>query len=75
MDASAPSFVRIEPLDGDADLDGVLDVPLEPPLAGIIGRLARREVDAGRRPGPADIQPLYVRRPDAELARDARVER
>ena len=53
----------------------LLDVPLEPPLAGIIGRLARREVDAGHRPGPADIQPLYVRRPDAELARDARVER
>ena len=29
MDASAPSFVRIEPLDGDADLDGVLDVEAE----------------------------------------------
>jgi tRNA threonylcarbamoyladenosine biosynthesis protein TsaB len=53
----------------------LLDAPLDPPLAGIIGRLARREVDAGHRPGPADIQPLYVRRPDAELARDARVER
>jgi tRNA threonylcarbamoyladenosine biosynthesis protein TsaB len=48
---------------------------LEPPLAGIIGRLARAEVEAGLRPGPADIQPLYVRRPDVELARDARVER
>jgi tRNA threonylcarbamoyladenosine biosynthesis protein TsaB len=48
---------------------------LEPALAGIIGRMARVAVEAGNRPGPADIQPLYVRRPDAELARDARVER
>jgi tRNA threonylcarbamoyladenosine biosynthesis protein TsaB len=47
---------------------------LEPPLAGIIGRLAGAAVGAGQQPGPADIQPLYVRRPDAELARDARVE-
>ena len=48
---------------------------LEPQLAAVIGRLARAEVVAGGRPGPADIEPLYVRRPDAELARDARVER
>lgn len=48
---------------------------LEPPLAGVIGRLARAEIVAGRHPGPDEIQPLYVRRPDAELARDARVER
>jgi tRNA threonylcarbamoyladenosine biosynthesis protein TsaB len=54
---------------------GVFAASLEPPLAGVIARLARAEADAGRRPGPADIQPLYVRRPDAELARDARVER
>jgi len=56
-------------------LHGELAPMLEPPLAGIIGRLARAEVAAGRRPGPADIQPLYVRRPDVELTRDARVER
>lgn len=54
---------------------GVLAPVLEPPLAGVIARLARAEVAAGRRPGPADIQPLYVRRPDVELARDARVGR
>jgi tRNA threonylcarbamoyladenosine biosynthesis protein TsaB len=54
---------------------GVLATVAEPPLAGIIGRLARAEAAAGRRPGPADIEPLYVRRPDVELARDARVER
>ena len=54
---------------------GELAPALEPPLAGIIGRLAGADVEAGRRPGPADIQPLYVRRPDVELVRDARVER
>jgi tRNA threonylcarbamoyladenosine biosynthesis protein TsaB len=54
---------------------GVLAPSLEPPLAGVIGRLARAEVAAGHKPGPADIQPIYVRRPDAELARDARVQR
>jgi hypothetical protein len=54
--------------------DGVLPPGLDPPLAGIIGRLAQAEIAAGRRPGPADIQPLYVRRPDVELARTARVE-
>jgi tRNA threonylcarbamoyladenosine biosynthesis protein TsaB len=48
---------------------------LEPPLAGVTGRLARAEVLAGNRPGPAEIQPLYVRRPDVELVRDARVGR
>jgi len=55
--------------------DGVLPAVLAPALAGIIGRLARAEVEAGRRPGPADIQPLYVRRPDVELVREARVQR
>jgi tRNA threonylcarbamoyladenosine biosynthesis protein TsaB len=54
---------------------GLLAPVLEPPLAGIIGRLARAEIAAGRRPGPADIEPLYVRRPAVELARNARVER
>ena len=54
---------------------GVLAPSLEPLLAGIIGRLARAEIERGHQPGPADIQPIYVRRPDAELARDARVQR
>jgi tRNA A37 threonylcarbamoyladenosine modification protein TsaB len=44
---------------------------LEPPLAATIGIMALACVRAGHRPGAADIQPLYVRRPDAELARDA----
>jgi tRNA threonylcarbamoyladenosine biosynthesis protein TsaB len=50
---------------------GLLSDPLEPALGGTIGRLALARVRAGERPGPADIQPLYVRRPDAELAREA----
>jgi tRNA threonylcarbamoyladenosine biosynthesis protein TsaB len=54
---------------------GELAPVLEPALAGTIGRLAWVEVQAGRRPGPADIHPIYVRRPDVELTRDARVER
>jgi tRNA threonylcarbamoyladenosine biosynthesis protein TsaB len=55
--------------------NAVLAPVLEPPLAGIIARLARGEVAAGRKPGPGDIQPLYVRRPDVELTRDTGVGR
>jgi tRNA threonylcarbamoyladenosine biosynthesis protein TsaB len=44
---------------------------LEPALAGIIGRMAAAEVRAGHRPGPADIQALYVRRPYSEPAGEA----
>ncbi len=41
-----------------------------PPLAGAIGRLAIVRARRGGAVDPADIQPLYVRRPDAELARE-----
>jgi tRNA A37 threonylcarbamoyladenosine modification protein TsaB len=41
-----------------------------PPLAGTIGRLALRRHSAHA--DPASVRPLYVRRPDAEIARDAR---
>ena len=41
-----------------------------PPLAGIIGRLAVVRARAGQTVAPAGVQPLYVRRPDAEVARD-----
>jgi tRNA threonylcarbamoyladenosine biosynthesis protein TsaB len=41
-----------------------------PALAATIGRLALWRARAGSASGPAAIQPLYVRRPDAELARD-----
>jgi tRNA threonylcarbamoyladenosine biosynthesis protein TsaB len=42
-----------------------------PPLAGTIGRLA--DGDRGRAVRPHAVVPLYVRRSDAELARDRRV--
>jgi tRNA threonylcarbamoyladenosine biosynthesis protein TsaB len=41
-----------------------------PMLAGTIGRLAAAR--AGEAGEPSDIRPLYVRRPDAEIARDSR---
>jgi len=44
---------------------------VHPPLAGVIGRVAAARVAEGEAPGPDDIGPLYVRRPDAELAREA----
>ena len=46
--------------------------PPVPPLAGTIARLATEQARAGHRPAPDDIRPLYIRRPDAERARDAR---
>ena len=46
--------------------------PPAPPLAGTIARLATEQARAGHRPPPDDIRPLYIRRPDAERARDAR---
>jgi tRNA threonylcarbamoyladenosine biosynthesis protein TsaB len=45
--------------------------PLVPLLAGVIGQLATISLNSGQRPLPDAIRPLYVRRPDAELARDA----
>jgi tRNA threonylcarbamoyladenosine biosynthesis protein TsaB len=45
--------------------------PSAPPLAGTIAILAGGELLAGEHP-PHAIRPLYVRRTDAELARDAR---
>lgn len=42
-----------------------------PPLAGAIGRMALVLARSGTRPGPAGVQPLYVRRPDAEIARES----
>lgn len=43
-----------------------------PLIAGAIARLATDAAAHGARPAPDAIRPLYVRRPDAELARDAR---
>lgn len=46
-----------------------------PAIAATIGRLALVEAEAGRAVAPAGIRPLYVRRPDAEVARDAAARR
>jgi tRNA threonylcarbamoyladenosine biosynthesis protein TsaB len=46
--------------------------PASPLLAGVIAILATIEYRNGHRPPPHAIRPLYVRRPDAELARNAR---
>jgi len=43
-----------------------------PALAGAIGRIAVERARAGQLLDPAGIQPLYVRRPDAEIERDRR---
>jgi tRNA threonylcarbamoyladenosine biosynthesis protein TsaB len=47
--------------------------PPAPTLAATIAHIATRIGRAGAQPAPDDIRPLYVRRPDAELARDARL--
>jgi tRNA threonylcarbamoyladenosine biosynthesis protein TsaB len=43
--------------------------PIAPPIAGTVATLAARAAADGHRPSPDAIRPLYVRRPDAELAR------
>jgi tRNA threonylcarbamoyladenosine biosynthesis protein TsaB len=45
------------------------------PLAAAIGRLAIAAAARGETVVPAGVQPLYVRRPDAELAREAATRR
>jgi tRNA threonylcarbamoyladenosine biosynthesis protein TsaB len=44
--------------------------PVVPLLAAVIAMLATIEYKSGHRPPPHAIRPIYVRRPDAELARD-----
>ncbi len=44
--------------------------PVVPLLAGVIAVLATIDYTKGHRPRPHAIRPLYVRRPDAERARD-----
>lgn len=44
-----------------------------PMLAGAIGRLALARARRGETVDAAGVRPLYIRRPDAELARDRRV--
>jgi tRNA threonylcarbamoyladenosine biosynthesis protein TsaB len=49
--------------------------PIAPSLAGTIARLAADAARRGECPPPHAIRPLYVRRSDAELVRDARLPR
>jgi len=42
------------------------------PIAGAVGLLARARARRGETIDPAAIQPLYIRRPDAVIAREAR---
>ena len=50
--------------------DAVTVIDPTPPMAPAVAALAAREAAAGRLRGPEAVRPLYVRRPDAELARD-----
>jgi tRNA threonylcarbamoyladenosine biosynthesis protein TsaB len=55
--------------------DGRVADSATPLLAGTIAVLGAARAATGECPPPHAIRPLYVRRPDAELARDARVTR
>jgi tRNA threonylcarbamoyladenosine biosynthesis protein TsaB len=55
--------------------EAVIAEPPMPLLAGTIAQIATDAARAGHRPSPDAIRPLYVRRTDAELARDARTGR
>jgi tRNA A37 threonylcarbamoyladenosine modification protein TsaB len=52
-------------------LPAAVQVLAPPMLASTIARLAVSTMEAGSAVTPDRIQPLYVRRPDAEVARDA----
>jgi len=52
-------------------LDARFASPIAPPLAAVVARLALPVLERDA-PPPHAIRPTYVRRPDAELARDAR---
>jgi len=51
-------------------LAGWTVLPQTPLLAGTIGRMAVARAEQGDTIHPAAVQPLYVRRPDAEIARE-----
>lgn len=55
---------------GETQADRVTVQDEVPPLAGEIARMAAERAEAGATIGPGAIQPIYIRRPDAELARE-----
>jgi len=75
--SGAPSFIGDgATLYGDVVVTAVPSariVPM-PLLAGTVGRLALRASRRGDAVDPAGLQPLYVRRPDAEVARERALE-
>ena len=54
-----------------AELTGTAQVVASPLLAPIAGLMAGALAAAGGSVDPAGVQPIYVRRPDAEVAREA----
>jgi tRNA threonylcarbamoyladenosine biosynthesis protein TsaB len=48
----------------------IIDVP---PLAGVIGLMAAIMAETGETIEPAEVRPLYVRRPDAEVDREKKM--
>jgi len=75
-EATRAAWVGAKPTDilfvGDGAaryLDGVESPPL---LAGAVGRMAAVSASRGLTLSPAGVHPLYIRRPDAELARERR---
>jgi tRNA threonylcarbamoyladenosine biosynthesis protein TsaB len=54
-------------------IGGTSEVVPPPPMAGVIGRLAGIRAANGGSVSPAAVQPLYVRQPDAEIARDQKL--
>jgi tRNA threonylcarbamoyladenosine biosynthesis protein TsaB len=50
---------------------GRVRVVAPPPLASIIGRMAVARARGGEAVNPGAVQPLYIRRPDVEITRDA----
>jgi tRNA threonylcarbamoyladenosine biosynthesis protein TsaB len=58
----------------EAALPGVRVIEPVPPLAPAIAALASRRFERGVGTAPHAVKPVYVRRPDAELARDRRAQ-
>ena len=51
--------------------DGVRRVAAPPLLAGAVGRMAAARASLGEAVDPGGMHPLYIRRPDAEIARES----
>jgi tRNA threonylcarbamoyladenosine biosynthesis protein TsaB len=68
VDDPASTLLRWE---ANAELLAGRGAVIPPPaLAGAIGTMAVHRARAGETVDPAGVQPLYIRRPDAELARE-----